>query len=1041
MAELVNGYLNDPESTFGQKALSELGARVVDREITLLDLVRLAGGALTAADPFERAKAVSLLAGVLAGLTITSPAPTVTPINAPNIDRVGALDRRTVAVLAQFVRDRLHDTQSVEDLLRAFQALLDSRLVSRNDAIETTRSIFKELNVQNFSQNVRFSAYRVFQSLLSLHLDGMKILGDNFIAGFLVAMDGEKDPRNILFCFSIVKFIIFNFDISGKFEDLFEAIYCYFPITFRPPPNDPYGITSKDLKLQLRNCFAATPLFGKLAWPILIEKLSSTSENAKLDAMETITACAPIYGGESIRKNLDELWEQLLEEILDSKPEVQRLAALQAITAVTYSLSTSSTSVSLLSSTDTLAKFLDNIIKYSLADLLEGTAPKESVRHLLFAAIKATEPSFYYVSTKVVKPILQSLIGAVANESRAAKYAVLRDFLLNSKTFYGDSTSMQDDSLPQNPLLPFKEEFFQNFSSALSSKNEFVVISGLRALAVLSTLAEFMSDHEVEWYFQTLLGIAINEPKAIIDVVIEILIEEANFRVDKVLTYVVPQLLEACTLASASEQAVLNSFECLVVLSDSSHNVVSVVVPALVQILQIETQNLEQVRNVISALEIIFVDRKLPIPQLDVVDVVVIPTLRTLVTRKIDDVWLYTDVLVIESVSRLFSSVMRTLDSRTQELLASVVVNSLFKGDMTDLGISEKPELAVADAKSALRNVSWVLAAVICNLRPEASILNVDIRSMLNYFVQTTIFNGTTEDAESNGYAFRIFEIVASILNKSNAEVVADFLADNNRLFKIIGGQEKTSLRIHSLVVVLLLWVTRALVMKRSSASELAKVTEFIDLLKNEGGDVIASNFYILAADDPSFGRGTLTKSAFAKTALLWQQKQFKHALPLLVAGFNEHDNLSKSVYLLALSHLMKYVAKSVILYEIKNLIPLLLAGLASKNVQLTHTILEVIQTLLKDAPQALAEHIESFVILLLQLTGGDSKSQSVDVRVLALKCLGQIPKTDITFNILFVLKPRVISGLQGPLDDGVKVVRKEAGNARAKWFLLLGKN
>ena len=34
-------------------------------------------------------------------------------------------------------------------------------------------------------------------------------------------------------------------------QDLFNITFCYFPITFRPPPDDPYGITTEDLKNAL----------------------------------------------------------------------------------------------------------------------------------------------------------------------------------------------------------------------------------------------------------------------------------------------------------------------------------------------------------------------------------------------------------------------------------------------------------------------------------------------------------------------------------------------------------------------------------------------------------------------------------------------------------------------------------------------------------------------------------------------------------------------------------------------------------------------
>lgn len=43
------------------------------------------------------------------------------------------------------------------------------------------------------------------------------------------------------------------------FQSMFNILFCYFPITFRPPPNDKYGITTADLRMALRcvilSCF------------------------------------------------------------------------------------------------------------------------------------------------------------------------------------------------------------------------------------------------------------------------------------------------------------------------------------------------------------------------------------------------------------------------------------------------------------------------------------------------------------------------------------------------------------------------------------------------------------------------------------------------------------------------------------------------------------------------------------------------------------------------------------------------------------------
>jgi len=46
----------------------------------------------------------------------------------------------------------------------------------------------------------------------------LKQMGQDFVTGFIHAMDGEKDPRNLLLAFSLVKLIIREFDISQHVE-------------------------------------------------------------------------------------------------------------------------------------------------------------------------------------------------------------------------------------------------------------------------------------------------------------------------------------------------------------------------------------------------------------------------------------------------------------------------------------------------------------------------------------------------------------------------------------------------------------------------------------------------------------------------------------------------------------------------------------------------------------------------------------------------------------------------------------------------------
>ena len=97
----------------------------------------------------------------------------------------------------------------------------------------------------------------------------LKSMGDRFLSGYIALADGEKDPRNLMIAFALARVLALEFDISNKFEarftslsllihidialqDLFNIIFCYFPITFRAPANDPYGVTSEDLKKALQ---------------------------------------------------------------------------------------------------------------------------------------------------------------------------------------------------------------------------------------------------------------------------------------------------------------------------------------------------------------------------------------------------------------------------------------------------------------------------------------------------------------------------------------------------------------------------------------------------------------------------------------------------------------------------------------------------------------------------------------------------------------------------------------------------------------------
>jgi len=98
-------------------------------------------------------------------------------------------------------------------------------------------------------------------------------------------------------------------------QAFFDATYCYFPITFRPPPDDPYGISTEQLTLALRRCLVASPVLAPHAMPLLLEKLAAAGGNAKLETLAVLEEALPVFGREAALANESRLWEGLKIEV------------------------------------------------------------------------------------------------------------------------------------------------------------------------------------------------------------------------------------------------------------------------------------------------------------------------------------------------------------------------------------------------------------------------------------------------------------------------------------------------------------------------------------------------------------------------------------------------------------------------------------------------------------------------------------------------------------------------------------------------------
>ena len=267
--------------------------------------------------------------------------------------------------------------------------------------------------------------------------------------------------------------------------------------------------------------------------------------------------------------------------------------------------------------------------------------------------------------------------------------------------------------------------------------------------------------------------------------------------------------------------------------------------------------------------------------------------------------------------------------------------------------------------------------------------------------------------------------------------------------------------------------LARALVLRLASStnSVLTTIVDLLEKLPTEHSRYFALGFSTILASDE-----ILSRTNEAQIRLLSPQRVFQTLVPIFSTKFKNQDASKelKETYLVALSGILATVSSDVVMPELPTLLPLLLQSLelsdANQNVK-TATLHTMIIVITKN-PEALIEsgHIAALTrrligVATLPKSAKTSKSKSISAkpqsqdvvmledtpgtvintavsspkaRQLALSCIGLLPqhiKDQKTPNPLLALKKEVLQGLAQCLDDPRRDVRKEAVDARARWF------
>lgn len=156
-------------------------------------------------------------------------------------------------------------------------------------------------------------------------------MGPDFVYGFINAMDGERDPRILLYLFDFLPEFLKTFQLGHLNAEAFEVIACYFPIDFHPSPSDAGAITRDQLAEKLADCLCGNEGFAEECINLLIEKLDSQLSVAKLDSLYLLSKAAVKFAPAAIEKEFPSIWKALKAELLPGSSKEITMATLDAL--------------------------------------------------------------------------------------------------------------------------------------------------------------------------------------------------------------------------------------------------------------------------------------------------------------------------------------------------------------------------------------------------------------------------------------------------------------------------------------------------------------------------------------------------------------------------------------------------------------------------------------------------------------------------------------------------------------------------------------
>ncbi|KAI9838700.1 MAG: hypothetical protein M1819_005014 [Sarea resinae] len=986
----------------------ETAKRLESKELAVISIVQELGPYLTDDDPTIRANATAYLSDVIATLP----------------SRFFTLQQ--TKTLATWYCSRLEDGPRVESAIRGLIELFRAGKVDQTLAQDTLLKLAGESErVPRFSQGERFLVYTFIDQLMSSHRQALKSLGDQSLVGITDIASGEKDPRNLMIVFSVLKVIMVEWDISNYTETLFDSVFCYFPITFRPPPDDPYGITAQDLKDRLRECIASTTRFAPYAFPALIDKLDSTSTNVKRDVLQTITACANSYSISTISNYSVTLWDSLKFEVLNMQEEDLAEETLIALRAILTRLTSGPAPASQKLSN----QYLGPVLKECNRELQEPQQrqAKPSGRILAFLAT-ASPMAFDMIVKATVPPLLLLYENAPSIAEQRALLEILVEILDSAAIVFGTWGSSAPHANLSDPFDEIRERLLGLFSRALMSSPQEEVsfrISAVQALLALASIKGLLQQNEIGMIIQHLDEVVLTEDLSgrqnLHEEAVKALVQLSKYKPVLIQDITIPNFMAKLPMKAEDGQAHLfiPTLEGLAQLSVEKSIFDTIQRRLLFKLTEIfeNKSSTEYAQAILATLGYIFrrPDLSSDPNLLSYYDIVVVNMTRDAVlSARSESSSIRHNEAILEAHGQLANYIVRALDEDKQKEVATQIWKLYASVEAFEPIIFSKGR---SDPERRTMIISTYFLAALDRKHPPT-------------------YDNPTEDQTFSPLLDELVRLTqVEHISPIRTAMLRQLALLTNKFLPPTSTHLASSLTTTSLSpsapvpsILIAFALLKALTYRMDpSLSPLLQKT--ITLLSSPApaGPLLARAFSTLLAPDP-----LISRENHALLRPLHKQKLFNSCIQPLSTAFRSAPADTKPNYLIALAGILKYVPSEVILPELETLLPLLLQSLDLKDAGVRAATLETVAVVVVLSSSGIEEHVKSFISRLLGCTSL-AKENPPTVRAPALRTLRLFPQ-HLRTEVLLPYKRSTMQRMLSALDDPKRAVRKEAVDCVAMW-------